>query len=90
MTLPTKVQAERVERQQRRARPALCPTCLAAVLKGPDADRAAIPATVDLVPVARPARAGDYAMFAGELHYLDQVGPALAGRDLYARHGCPA
>ena len=90
MTLPPKVAAERVERQRRRARPALCPTCLAAVLKGPDADRAAIPATVDLAPIAREPRPGDYAMFAGELHRLDQVGPALAGRDLYQRHECPA
>ena len=88
MTLPPKVQAERVERQQRKARPALCPTCLAAVLKGPDADRAAIPATVDPLPVDRPAQPGDYALFAGELHRLDQVAPALAGRDLYARHAC--
>ena len=90
MTLPPKVQADRVERQQRKARPALCPSCLAAVLKGPDADRAAIPAVVDLAPITRPARAGDYAMFAGELHRLDMAGPALAGRDLYAAHRCPA
>ena len=90
MTLPPKVAAEQQERARRKARPALCPTCLAAVLKGPDADRAAIPATVDPAPIARPARAGDYALFAGELHRLDQVGPALAGRDLYQRHRCPA
>ena len=87
MTLPPKVQAERVERQQRRARPALCPTCLAPVLKGPDADRAAIPAVVDLAPVARDAQPGDYAMHAGELHHLDAVRP---GMTVWARHDCQA
>ena len=88
VTLPPKVQAEQVERQRRRARPALCPGCLAAVLKGPDADRAAIPAVVDLAPITREPRSGDYALFAGELHRLDMAGPSLAGRDVHAAHAC--
>ena len=87
MTLPPKVQAEQQERARRKARPALCPTCLAPVLKGPDADRAAIPATVDAWPVDREARPGDYAMFAGELHRLDQADPATT---VWQRHRCPA
>ena len=85
MTLPPKVQAEAVERSRRRARPALCPTCLAAVLKGPDADRAAIPAVVDPLPVDRDAQPGDYAMHAGELHRLDQADPATT---VWQAHAC--
>ena len=80
-------QAEQQERSRRKARPAICPTCLAGVLKGPDADRAAIPATVDPLPVDRDARPGDYAIHDGELHHLDQVRP---GMTVWQRHRCPA
>ena len=79
-------QADAAERSRRKARPALCTRCLHPVLAGPDADRAAIPVTVDAQPVDRPARPGDYAMFAGELHRLDAAQP---GMTVWARHECP-
>lgn len=79
-------QAEQAERSRRKARPGTCRKCGAAILTGPDADRAAIPATVDPEPVDRPARPGDYAIHAGELHYLDQ--PPLDNRPAHRKHTC--
>ena len=79
-------QADLVETSRRKAKPGQCAKCGAAVLRGPDADRAAIPAVVDAQPVGRDPRPGDYAMFAGELHHLDAVRP---GMTTWARHDCP-
>ncbi len=78
-------QADLVETSRRKARPGQCQKCGAAVLRGPDADMAAIPATVDALPVAREPRPGDYAMFAGELHHLDAARPDMT---VWQRHDC--
>jgi hypothetical protein len=83
---PQPWQADLIETSRRKAKPGQCARCGAAVLRGPDADMAAIPVVVDASPVGRDARPGDYAMFNGELHHLDATPP---GRQVWQRHGCP-
>lgn len=84
--LPPHIQAERIWTNQRRAHPAICPRCFAPVLEGLDSDTCAIPTRIDPNPIThRPPAPGDYALYSGQIHYLDQPAP---GRTVYSKHHC--